>query len=103
MPELDIAERVLSRIDAVRRDRTLLSAASLLTGAVALEPGGPSALFDRGGLVPVYPRLASLDTLDYAAETLWSDAPQADNATATPIRRRLIAEAGRLRDVEDDS
>ncbi len=103
MPELDIAERVLSRIDAVRRDRTLLSAASLLTGAAALEPGGPSALFDRGGLVPVYPRLASLDTLDYAAETLWSDAPQADNATATPIRRRLIAEAGRLQDVEDDS
>jgi SAM-dependent methyltransferase len=103
MADPDIAERVLRRIDAVRRDRTLLSAASLLSGAVALEPGGPSALFDRGGLVPVYPRLASLDTLDYAEETLWSDAPQADSATATPIRHRLIAEAGRLEDVPDDA
>lgn len=103
MPHPDIAERVLSRIDAVRRDHTLLSAANLFAGAVALEPGGPSALFARGGLVPVYPRLASLDTLDYAEDTLWSDAPQADGATLTPIRRRLIAEAGRLEDAPDDS
>ncbi len=89
--------RNASRI--VWRDRMLVGVADALTGAAALEPGGPSPLFGRRGLVPVYPRLAALDILDYAEQTLWSGSGSA------PIRsrRRLIGEAGKLYGVPDDA
>jgi SAM-dependent methyltransferase len=99
----DLAWRIRKRIDVLRRDPMLLAAAKSFTGAAALEPGGPSALFSENGLVPVYPRLGALDTLDYAERTLWSDAPQARDASVTAVRSRLIGEAGRLEDVPDDS
>jgi SAM-dependent methyltransferase len=89
---------VMARLRARVVDRRdLLATAEALRDVVALEPGGPSAIFGPRGLVPVYPRLAALDTLDYAERTLWSD--QADGGVSP--RRRLIAEAGRLEGVSD--
>jgi SAM-dependent methyltransferase len=87
----------------MRPDPVLRAAAKSFEGAVALEPGGPSALFSQDGVIPVYPRLAALDTLDYAERTLWSDAPQANDAAVVAVRRRLIGEAGRLEDTPEDS
>jgi len=84
----------------IRRDRTLHAMARALTGATALEPGGPSALFDRGGPLPVYPLLGALDTLDYSEQTLWSAA--AGERAVVP-RSRLIGEARRIEGVEDDT
>jgi SAM-dependent methyltransferase len=72
--------------------------ARTLTGATALEPGGPSALLDRRGPLPVYPLLAALDTLDYSEQTLWSDG--IGELAVTP-RARLIGEAGRIEAVRD--
>jgi SAM-dependent methyltransferase len=72
--------------------------ADVLQGAVALEPGGPSALFKRRGMVPVYPRLGALDTLDFSEQTLWSGGQNANG-----IRRKLIGEARRLEGVSDDA
>jgi len=74
--------------------------AEKLAGATALEPGGPSSLFERGGLVPVYPQLAALDVLDYAERTLWS-APAAPEGVN--MGSRVIAEAGDLVEIPDDS
>lgn len=96
---LGIATRLGAEIHAAVRDRELVAAADALKGATALEPGGPSALFGRLGVTPVYSRLASLDTLDYAEHTLWSSS---SNSDIVP-RRRLIGEAGRLNDVADGS
>jgi len=98
----DLPEHVRMRLAHIRKDRYLTEAAELFVGATVLEPGGPSALFGAGGAVPVYPKLAALDTLDYAERTLWSDAPQTREPTLTPVRRRLIGEAGQL-DVPDDT
>jgi SAM-dependent methyltransferase len=42
-----------------------------LDGAKGLEIGGPSALFRGEGLLPVYPRLGSIDGVQWAADTLW--------------------------------
>jgi SAM-dependent methyltransferase len=92
--------RLRQRVEVRRPDRVLLESAELFAGARALEPGGPSRLFARGGAMPVYPQLASLDLLDFAARTLWtegSDQPQA------PIRARRIGEAGRLAEIADGS
>ena len=43
----------------------------VLMGTQGLEIGGPSAVFTRGGLVPVYPILAGLDNCDFGGDTLW--------------------------------
>jgi SAM-dependent methyltransferase len=94
-----VVDRLRAELHAARRDRALVGAANALRGAVALEPGGPSALFGRLGVTPVYSRLAALDTLDYAERTLWSGA----NRTKIKPRRRLIGEAGRLEAIGDDS
>lgn len=88
-----LVDRARDWLDRTRADETLVGAARLLDGATALEPGGPSALFAEQGAVPVYPRLAALDTLDYAERTLWSNAANATAATRI-VRRRVIGEAG---------
>jgi SAM-dependent methyltransferase len=75
--------------------------ASVFAGAVALEPGGPSELFASGGLVPVYPELAALDTLDFAEHTIWSEDAEDDEPELTAVRQRLIGEAARLEQIAD--
>jgi SAM-dependent methyltransferase len=82
----------------IRRDRSLHATAHALAGATALEPGGPSALFDRRGPLPVYPLLRALDTLDYSEETLWSNGAGEPGVVA---RRSLIGEARTLAGVPD--
>jgi SAM-dependent methyltransferase len=81
----------------MQRDRSLIGMAETLRGAVALEPGGPSRWFGRFGELPVYPRLAALDILDYSEQTLWSGGPRRPSVQ----RRTLIGEASRLDGVAD--
>lgn len=45
--------------------------AAPLQGARVLEIGGPSAVFGAAGLVPVYPRAAAVDNVQWAADTAW--------------------------------
>jgi SAM-dependent methyltransferase len=95
-----LVDRARDWLERTRADEALVGAARLLDGATALEPGGPSALVAEQGAVPVYPRLAALDTLDYAERTLWSDAANGAAATRIAVRRRMIGEAGAV-DVAD--
>lgn len=81
----------------MRPDRKLAAMAEALDGAVALELGGPSALFEERGLVPVYERLTALDMLDYREHTLWSE----DGRSGPDVRSRTIGEARRLQHVPD--
>lgn len=68
----------------------------------ALEPGGPSKLFEAGGVIPVYPQLSALDVLDYADRTIWTEhAPPAGRRGPRP--NRVIGEAGRLEGFADGS
>lgn len=89
------ATRERVRLASARRDPALRAVAATFQDAVALEPGGPSGLFGARGLIPVYPRLAALDTLDYAERTLWSHTAHRE----LEPRRRVIAEAGNLGEV----
>jgi SAM-dependent methyltransferase len=93
-----IARRAKAELRAARRDRPLRLAAARLQGAVALEPGGPSSAFGRLGVVHIYPRLAALDTLDFAETTLWSS-----KRRDIEPRRHLIGEAAGLHGVSDDA
>jgi len=38
-----------------------------------IEIGGPSQVFDRRGLIPVYPVIRALDTSNYSEHTVWCD------------------------------
>jgi SAM-dependent methyltransferase len=42
-----------------------------LRGAVALEVGGPSGVFQPGGVLPVYGVVGRLDSCQFSAETVW--------------------------------
>jgi SAM-dependent methyltransferase len=44
-----------------------------LRGVAAVEIGGPSAVFATGGLLPIYPIAATVDNVQFAAETAWHD------------------------------
>lgn len=74
-----------------------------LRGARALEVGGPSAVFQASGLLPVYPVLDGADGLQWAAETAWhtldAGAPYAPDGTPTGVLR--IVEGTTLAGVED--
>jgi SAM-dependent methyltransferase len=45
--------------------------ADALTGRSGVEVGGPSRVFSARGFFPVYPIIASLDNVTYAANTIW--------------------------------
>lgn len=77
----------------------------LLAGARGLEIGGPSAIFARDGILPVYPLLASLDGCDYADRTLWHG-EGAEGAAYVydperPPGRRLVRDATALEGIAD--
>jgi SAM-dependent methyltransferase len=44
---------------------------AVVEGAHGLEIGGPSAIFARTGMLPLYPLLERLDNCDFAGNTIW--------------------------------
>lgn len=54
-----------------RRLRLYELCAPIVADARGVEVGGPSAIFAQGGLLPLYPLLASLDNCDFAGSTIW--------------------------------
>lgn len=74
-----------------------------LRDARVLEIGGPSALFGAGGLVPVYPHAASVDNVQFAAETAWHDLSGADRFApeGTPIGAQHLLDGAQLTALPD--
>lgn len=72
-----------------------------LRGRQGIELGGPSNVFERWNLWPVYPVVRSLDNLNFAERTLWTDGNDTSRAVrlAEPAGRSLVGEAGDLADI----
>ena len=49
----------------------LKDALELFRGKCGLEVGGPSRIFLKEGLVPIYPIVKELDGCNFSKETLW--------------------------------
>lgn len=72
-----------------------------------LEIGGPSAIFARGGDLPLYPLFAQLDNCDFAGRTIW----HGETKEVEPYRydverppgRRYVREAISLDGIDDGS
>ena len=56
------------------RVRCFRTCAPLFTGKAGLEIGGPSPVFGRRGLLPVYPLAARIDNCNFGRHTLWEGA-----------------------------
>jgi SAM-dependent methyltransferase len=84
--------------------RSFAACQELLEGASALEIGGPSTVFGRHALLPVYPLLRRLDNCDFARTTIWhgeDGARPSDVAGDTPSGRRFVTEGTDLAGIGD--
>ena len=89
--------------------RPALAAAALaaMQDKAGLEIGGPSRVFGRRGLVPVYPRAASLDNVNFASGTAWEsglrDGGEFRFDPARPAGRQFLREATGLSGIPDSA
>jgi SAM-dependent methyltransferase len=75
-----------------------------IRGGSGIEIGGPSAVFQRWNLWPLYPAVGRLEYYDFASHTIWSEQPpKARRLTLLPGRppqgRRVVGEASDMKDV----
>jgi SAM-dependent methyltransferase len=53
------------------RARSFRAYQSLFVGKTGIEIGGPSQVFSRGGIFPVYPIVGNLDNCNFGSSTIW--------------------------------
>src|SRR6266481_1911809 len=71
-----------------------------LTGKYGLEIGGPSGIFSRNHLIPVYNQCRGIDSCNFSSQTIWSD--PTDRSKLAPHRgKRFVAEACDLSMIPD--
>lgn len=72
-----------------------------------LEIGGPSHLFSRRGILPLYPRVAQLDNVNFASQTAWEaglqDGGEFNFEPGQPPGRQFLREATALGGIADQS
>jgi SAM-dependent methyltransferase len=82
----------------------ILTAATEATG---MEIGGPSRVFGRRGILPVYPRLAFLDNVNFAGNTAWEAGLREGGDfvfhPGKPSGRQFLREATALTSIPDDT
>ena len=75
------------------------------TGGCGLEVGGPSRVFGRRGLAPVYEVAARIDNVNFASETAWEGALRDGGEfrfdAAKPPGTQWVREAGELSGIAD--
>jgi SAM-dependent methyltransferase len=83
--------------------RSFPACRGIVAGARGIEIGGPSPIFARGGLLPVYPLAARVDNVNFASATIWEGAiAEGESFHFHPGKapgRQYIAEGADLRGV----
>jgi len=51
----------------------------LFKDKIGLEIGGPSGIFERYGIIPIYPVIKRLDGCNFAKKTVWEELKEGDN------------------------
>src|SRR6185503_14590520 len=93
-----LSRRILRRVRRLMPQRGFAVVQKRLLGGSGIEIGGPSAVFQRWNLWPLYPVVATLDQYNFAQRTIWS-APIAGNSIlsrlkgSTPSGSHLIGDA----------
>ena len=89
-----------------RKARCSRMCAALLEGRSGLEIGGPSDLFSKRGILPVYPVVTRVDNCNFASTTIW-EGSIAEGLSFTfdqakPPGWQYIAEAGDLSPIRSE-
>lgn len=94
-----VTRAILLRLQKVlaRRAKSFQSCESLFVGKTGIEVGGPSQVFAKNGIFPVYPIVGHLDNCNFGDTTVWEgkikQGPTFQFARNKPIGRQYIAEA----------
>ena len=90
-----------------RRAGIFEAIAPLARGRRGFEIGGPSQIFSREGLLPVYPIVASLDNSNYSSQTVWEGPIEEGNTfrfdPSKPAGRAYIREGTDLHGIASES
>lgn len=85
--------------------RLFAQAHDLVRDGTGLEIGGPSPMFARGGMPPLFPHATRVDNCNFASSTLWEGAITAGDSFRFHRRkapgRQFISEGSELVDVPD--
>ncbi len=103
-----LPEKIARRVRRLVPDQDFRALQKSLRGRRGIEIGGPSAVFRRWNLWPLYPVLKTLDIYNFAPETIWSASrltrPSISAVGGTiPHGRLLIGEAALMNDVESSA
>jgi SAM-dependent methyltransferase len=83
--------------------RAYAACRGIVAGARGIEIGGPSPIFARGGLLPLYPLAARVDNVNFASATIWEGTiAEGESFQFHPGKapgRQYIAEGADLRGV----
>jgi ubiquinone/menaquinone biosynthesis C-methylase UbiE len=104
--ETSTSQRIRRRIDLMRQGRlkSFETYLAYVSGKNGLEIGGPSGLFKRGGVLPLYEEIGSLDNCDFSKATVW--AKHGDMFNFSPRKRHgktLFCDGSALVDVPDST
>ncbi len=80
---------------------------SLFQSGVGIEIGGPSGIFGRRGIIPVYPVAKKLDNVNFSHNTVWEGTINEGNSftfnKGTTPGYQYVGEAGNLEFIADSS
>jgi SAM-dependent methyltransferase len=98
--------RISRRIKLMRQGRLKNFGTYLpyVYGKGGLEIGGPSAIFKRGNVLPIYEQIGTLDNCDFSKSNVWAN--HTESFTFDPQKasgKTLFCEASALVDVSDSS
>jgi len=71
----------------------------IISDGYGLEIGGPSEIFNKRGILPIYPKIKHLDNCNFSSETIWGGEDVQDfifNKKRNP-GKLIISEASDLR------
>lgn len=70
-----------------------------------IEIGGPSAVFEQSGFLPIYPIVHSLDGVNFSTSTLWETKLQEGNFYhyGSKTGHQFILEGGNLKEISDNT
>lgn len=94
-----VARAILLRLQKLLagRAKSFLACESLFIGKTGIEIGGPSQVFARNGIFPVYPIVGHLDNCNFGDITVWEGEIKQGQTfqfdRKKPIGRQYIAEA----------
>jgi SAM-dependent methyltransferase len=105
-PMVSLLRRIIMRLRLIRQGRIKSFGLYLpyIQGKSGLEIGGPSDIFRRGNILPIYEEIGELDNCNFSTSTVW--AKHTDTFLFSPRKepgKVLISEGSVLVDVADSS